>query len=45
MNDSFKSDILKNYAVFHADFSQKMFEISNAKEGAGKTEQERLGSN
>ncbi len=40
MNDSFKSDILKKYAVFHADFSQKMFEKSNAKEGAGKTEQE-----
>ena len=39
-NDSFSSDILKSYAVFHADFSQKMFEKTNAKEGADKAEQE-----
>ena len=39
-NSSFSDEILKNYAVFHADFSQEVFAKTNVQEGADKAVQE-----
>ena len=39
-DSAFASDILKNYSVYHADFSEKAFSKSNAPENATKEQQE-----